>query len=1419
MSLAVASRGSNPTTNAPPTSSLMQLSSSSKQQQLAQPPTSSSTEAAQPGQDDVYVPLERAAQVITERLQRDEQAIGVADRLGFGASYDYVTPPNNAWVPYQKRRVISLPDKLFDEYNARAHCTMGLLPSIDRAWVTIDNRLLLWDWSDGSSFSIFEELSDVIIGVGLVKPRPDVFVDSVTHVLVLTTVSHVTLVGIGYAETSPGAKKQVTFYLTGLSVSSDGLPFTVIRGSANGRIFLCTSPDAVVPGGREGDGCLYEMAYRSNEGWFSKRCTLTNLTLNAITQSVVPSFLRSLSAINPRDHIVSIEIDNERGLVYALLRNGAIEMYELASSSPKSTFDGPPNKVARTGDVLRAAREMCKSPAIDASGFRIVSMHTIGTIEGERDKVGLVAVTNTGVRLYFTHQRRYPSYGSYSARSLELFHVRPPPVPQAPQQPASQQIGFYGQQPQPNSHSQPSQQQQSSEFAFKAVAQAVFGQQGLFLAANNKSEDVGALFMASPDNAAAGQQQSNGNSSSVGQRLSEIASTIEIGGQTWAIAEITPSSIVRVDGKMALNELATQVSQPRREWVVLTDSGANVLVRQRPVDTLVDVLEGASLGSSGAHGDMGIFFNTYVTLLLFQRPETEGVFIGLRYGLNQSCAMLLIIAAGNSRLALAEPPAITNGYAPTAKTPFSVAEHAKSLFFEHGGRPVSVDRGGYGTQPSSQAESIIFSGRHEGFAFYLARLLRPIWTAKVTQPAPTPTDKTRQTANVSEAVLTAVQRDLISLRTFVEQYVLRSLYPCWLADHLNLGPPVIRESQLFALSADASRAPHASVAYETEHASLVALRHLLVQSVEAISFVLLLIDYQLPDIVAMCDADTQKRLLDLTFKDLLTKKQGRDIARSLISAVINQQIGRQMSVDAISETLQQRCGSFCSADDVLLYKAIESLRRAKDASDSSERTESLRESLRLFTKAARHLSFDRMKEVCTEYNALRYPLGTIDLAVACAQEWDMSDKALSFWLEGRPANDQRAPVFELRSKCYETVFESLQKMDDLLNEAANSTAPDAPSCNLRTNAYNKALSVRDELFHSQLYDWYLSRGMTDQLLEARTPYIESYLSREPTTLEKSDLLWQYFVRMSRYGNAAVVLAHLAETLAFPLSVFKRVEYLSLAVGNAKSQLPSSHAGDSVQFLIDLEEKLEVAQVQVEIYRAIQDSDMDQDERSRWLDRVEDRLYTITELYTEFAEPLELLEIILLIFHVSDHRDEFLVSATWEAIVARVQEQNPDSVIDVSYGKIVDLGRRFHSSDVAFPLLFLLNLFEKLSYETAKGERPGWVPTAMRDAGVPEDILFAAFDELLTAKMPPWHTPAGLVALATDATTMLEQWLSNTSTSTLSTSVANGRMLSSFPATEVDTAVGKWLMSLNSTKGAGNVVARLQEVQRNVRRRY
>lgn len=82
----------------------------------------------------------------------------------------------------------------------------------------------------------------------------------------------------------------------------------------------------------------------------------------------------------------------------------------------------------------------------------------------------------------------------------------------------------------------------------------------------------------------------------------------------------------------------------------------------------------------------------------------------------------------------------------------------------------------------------------------------------------------------------------------------------------------------------------------------------------------------------------------LTYEELVSSKKGRDVARGLVNAIINHQIGHQISVDTISELLQQRCGSFCSADDVLMYKAIENVRKAKETRDPNERTQCLRTS-------------------------------------------------------------------------------------------------------------------------------------------------------------------------------------------------------------------------------------------------------------------------------------------------------------------------------------------------------------------------------------------------------------------------------------------------------------------------------------------
>ena len=59
-------------------------------------------------------------------------------------------------------------------------------------------------------------------------------------------------------------------------------------------------------------------------------------------------------------------------------------------------------------------------------------------------------------------------------------------------------------------------------------------------------------------------------------------------------------------------------------------------------------------------------------------------------------------------------------------------------------------------------------------------------------------------------------------------------------------------------------------------------------------------------------------------------------------------------------------------------------------------------------------------------------------------------------------------------------------------------------------------------------------------------------------------------------------------IRFEIPLDTRIEYLTLAVGNAKSHPVS--AGDqyesAISFLTDMEEKLEVAQVQLELYNLL-----------------------------------------------------------------------------------------------------------------------------------------------------------------------------------------------------------------------------------------
>lgn len=87
------------------------------------------------------------------------------------------------------------------------------------------------------------------------------------------------------------------------------------------------------------------------------------------------------------------------------------------------------------------------------------------------------------------------------------------------------------------------------------------------------------------------------------------------------------------------------------------------------------------------------------------------------------------------------------------------------------------------------------------------------------------------------------------------------------------------------------------------------------------------------------------------------------------------------------------------------------------------------------------------------------------------------------------------------------------------------------------------------------------------------------------------------------------------TPRFDLSLDSRLEYLTLAVGNAKSH-PVSGAGkveSAIAFLTDLEEKLDVAQVQLEIYHALQSYVSDPGDMGEKVRLLTKNLFTITEV--------------------------------------------------------------------------------------------------------------------------------------------------------------------------------------------------------------
>ena len=147
--------------------------------------------------------------------------------------------------------------------------------------------------------------------------------------------------------------------------------------------------------------------------------------------------------------------------------------------------------------------------------------------------------------------------------------------------------------------------------------------------------------------------------------------------------------------------------------------------------------------------------------------------------------------------------------------------------------------------------------------------------------------------------------------------------------------------------------------------------------------------------------------------------------------------------------------------------------------------------------------------------------------------------------------------------------------------------PQLPSARQRTEAYEEINNSDDEVFLSDLYDWYLAQGWNDRLLDIKTPFVITYLRRKSTeSITHADLLWRYFARYNDFIEAAKVQLQLAKS-GFDLSLQARLEYLSKAKTNASTRTVAAGAiglsRQSRQELVrDASDLLEIGNIQDDI---------------------------------------------------------------------------------------------------------------------------------------------------------------------------------------------------------------------------------------------
>ncbi|CAI2164217.1 13846_t:CDS:10 [Funneliformis geosporum] len=673
----------------------------------------------------------------------------------------------------------------------------------------------------------------------------------------------------------------------------------------------------------------------------------------------------------------------------------------------------------------------------------------------------------------------------------------------------------------------------------------------------------------------------------------------------------------------------------------------------------------------------------------------------------------------------------------------------------------------------------------EGFGYCLARILRPVWKQRILKLRPNATNANRLDTSIPEPKLQYIVKKLLNLKKFCDKHPdLKTLH------HLESGP-LTAPPQAIGIS---------------------GLYDALVRMTDAISFILLMLEYSLPETIEGVDLSTKQTIANSNFDQLVTDMSVRSSWHDVVLAIIKRETTPRVNVQCdfitffalpvenLSRNLEARCPTFCNA-----VEGYEALQKAKKNEDEHTTIEALRISLKLFTDSINTMTYGTLINLCNEYKNFEFYEGAVELLLKAAHTMEHVTEKRKSILDNVIETLRDAGVFN------EGVYRHTQTFNPVLHKALE-----------------LGLSLKDIDFLFAVYDEFLRADSVPQLFDPAAPYIEDYLTHSkdlssPEVRKKLDLYCDYCVKRHEYLKAAEVKDYIAQNSGGDVTLQERLHYLSHAVGQAESAKEFSENAKVIEALNKYRLKMKIAQIQFEIYTDINGmpenvynnfaTSQGIPSRDEVLALLNQKLYDSHILLNDFIHPFDLYEKKLALLQIVEEAPyQTEIVNVWENIIQKgiyhlfpsIQKSDQTNSIQPIADVLIKAGRKYYPSDTRMmPLDKIIIAVSKYFIENEITD-PGIITKILRQAKINYAVLFETFKHVLNNRSnETLYTKGGMRFLFRELCFILDEWIKT-----------SGEVY------DIDTngilnLIDRWIMVIDSSKLGQDLREVFMENRRNI----